>query len=353
MSKRVRDSRKPFRKKYNFPSHRRRPSPKPSFPPASAWAALAEKALERRRDLFETPATTAFRLIHGQGDGFPGVSVDLYGDVLVAHLYEGARETDVRNFAGWLAAQVHAKSVYLKVRPKQANILKTSEVKKLASDKPVWGQEVPECVVLENGIRYRIRPGEGLSTGLFLDMREARAAVSREARGKTVLNCFAYTCGFGLAALKGGASRVLNLDLSRRYLDWGMENMTLNGFKPDPHDFVSGDVFDWLKRFGRRGETFDRVILDPPSYSSSRQHRFTAERDYPMLVKLAAPVVASGGQMLVSTNAHQLGTEKFLKDVRDSVPAQAAKTVRITNEPSVDFPAVKKQNYLKICWISF
>ena len=105
----------------------------------------------------------------------------------------------------------------------------------------------------EEGLTYLIRSDRGLSSGLFADMRETRGRVRAWAEGKTVLNTFAYTCGFGVAATAGGAARVLNLDLSRNVLAWGQENYRLNGFEPDAHDFVFGDVFDWLARFARRG----------------------------------------------------------------------------------------------------
>ena len=111
-------------------------------------------------------------------------------------------------------------------------------------------------------------------------MREGRARVRAWAAGRRVLNTFAYTCGFGVAATAGGATRVLNLDLSKSVLEWGQANYRANGFEPDPHDFVFGDVFDWLARLAKRGDRFDLVILDPPGFSRTKSRAFSAARDY-------------------------------------------------------------------------
>jgi len=318
--------------------------------PVRDFTVLLERAVARREPLFQDSGTTAFRLVNGAADGFPGFMVDRYAEVLVAHLYEGEKQQVPLEVLSRLARQAGAEAVYIKRRPKQASNVKSVQLETLAPGKPVWGREIPEIQILENGLHYRIRPGDGLSTGLFLDMREGRQTIREMSRGKTVLNCFAYACGFALAGLRGDARRVLNLDLSRRYLDWGMENLRLNGMEPDPHDFVSGDVFDWLNRFGRRKETFNIVILDPPSYSTSKGRRFSVEKDYEELLRLAVPATTSGGIILAAMNTHHISEERFLKQLRPALPLSAR--IRITHEPEIDFPvAVGERACLKICWI--
>src|SRR5690606_23072127 len=111
-----------------------------------------------------------------------------------------------------------------------------------------------------NGLRFIICPGQGLSVGLYLDMRDGRQWVRGQVAGRTVLNCFAYTCAFGVYSHAGGAARVVNLDLSRRVLDWGEENLRRNGVEPRRIDHIAGDTFDWLGRFQKKGEQFDCVI---------------------------------------------------------------------------------------------
>ena len=313
-------------------------------------------ALARRAPLAVDPRTNAYRLINREADGFPDLAVDRYADVLVAHLYSHGRRAEPPSaLLESLCERTDAQSVYLKYRPDQASALSEAERAALAPPEPLLGRKVDELEVMENGVRYAVRPGDGLSTGLFLDMREARAWVRGHAAGQTVLNCFAYTCGFGLAALLGGAARAANLDVSRRYLDWGRANAARNGLATEARDYIFGDVFDWLGRFGRAGTTFDGVILDPPSYSTTKKSRWVLERDYAALVTLAAAVVRSGGWLLACANTHGLSAKAFTAQVRQGLAGASAGGFRLDpmeHEPALDFPLAPGQPpYLKICRI--
>lgn len=313
---------------------------------------LAE-TLQRRASLAASAQTNTFRLIHRAGDGFPHLAVDKFAEVLVAHLYSG-QGTQALSEHGLLAAlteQTHARAVYVKRRPAQASTLSETERAALAPATPFVGEASESLVVRENGLKFLIQPGAGLSVGLFLDMRELRAWVREQAAGKTVLNCFAYTCGFGVAALAGGAARAVNVDAARPYLEWGQRNTELNGFAPDPKDFISGDVFDWLKRFGKRGQTFDMVIVDPPPYSTTKETRFSIQRDYADLVARAARVTARGGWLIACANAAELSLASFKTKVRAGL-REAGITARLAHlwhEPEIDFPlAPGEKPYLKI-----
>lgn len=317
----------------------------------SALSSKLDAAWQRRAALHTATTTSAYRLINRSGDGFPELAVDRYGDVLVAHVYsQGVKIAPPQAVLQALADRVGAQAVYLKYRPVQGNVLDDRTKRSLTPIEPLIGRAVERVEVRENGSRYIIRPAEGLNPGLFLDMRDVREFVRRKAAGKTVLNCFAYTCAFGVAALQGGAARVLNLDISRHYLDWGRENAELNGFATVPTDFVKGDVFDWLKRFGKRGQKFDVVILDPPSYSTTHETRFSVERDTTQLVALAAQVVQSGGYLIACTNYEQLPQRGFVSRVREGLAGVAAKIVETRHEPDLDFPVASgAQPYLKVC----
>ena len=291
-------------------------------------------ALERREALRRRDDLTAYRLVNGAGDGLPGLAVDRFADVLVVHA-EG-KALVPPPLSGF-------RSAYVKLRPPRAKPVDVAE--------PAWGEAVESLVVLENGLRYLARPGAGLSTGLFLDMREVRAWVAEHAAGRSVLNLFAYTCAFGVAALSGGAGHVLNLDLSRSSLAWGEENYRLNNLPVDDRDFVYGDAFDWLDRFARRRHTFDLVIVDPPSFSTSRRGTFSAERDYVRLTMAAARVVAPGSILLAATNHAGIPGTRF-----DGVLARGvsqadrqARLLRRWHEPAVDFPVAPGDHpYLKL-----
>jgi len=166
-----------------------------------------------------------------------------------------------------------------------------------------------------------------------------------------VLNLFAYTCAFGIAAVRGGARRVLNIDLSRSYLAWGQQNYELNELNVDARDFVNGDALDWLGRFARRQQSFDLVIVDPPSFSTSRRGTFSAERDYARLTTAAARVVAPGGILLAATNHAGISGTRFDAVLARGV-SEADRQSRVLHrwhEPALDFPvAPGDYPYLKV-----
>ena len=308
-------------------------------------------ALSRRASL--AARTDAYRLIHRAADGFPDLAVDQFAEVLVAHLYtQGKPGPPPLPLLNELAERARARAIYVKHRPTQASRLSAKDRAALAPPAPLVGDSVEETIVSEHGLRFLIRPSEGLSPGLFLDMREWREWVRAQAAAKTVLNCFAYTCGFGVAALAGGASRAVNIDISKNYLDWGQRNAELNGFKPDSKDYIVGDVFDWLKRFGRRGQTFDLVILDPPSFSTTRETRFSVQQNYAELAALAAGVTAPGGWLLACANSAELPVRSFKAKVQEGLEGFTARIVQMAHEPEIDFPVAPGASpYLKISLI--
>jgi 23S rRNA (cytosine1962-C5)-methyltransferase len=202
--------------------------------------------------------------------------------------------------------------------------------------------------VEEVGVRYEVRPAAGLSVGLFLDMRDVRAWLRQVCAERRVLNLFAYTCSFGVSAMLGSAARVLNIDVSRPYLEWGMANYALNGLAVDPRDFVYGDAFDWLHRFARRGERFDMVIVDPPSFSSTP---FSVTRDYARLVEAAARVASPDAVLLAATNHAATSDARFDAWLRQGLAAaeRRGRIVKRWHEPEEDFPlAAGQRPYLKV-----
>lgn len=290
---------------------------------------------------------TAYRLFHGDAEGAPGLAVDRFDRVIVVHADSGAildrwRAALAEDLAPFEAA-------YAKIHPRSARGLTEVELHALAPPEPLWGPAVSELFVTEHGARFVIRPAAGLSPGLFLDMRDVRLGLRDNTAGRTVLNLFAYTCAFGVNAMLGGATRVLNLDLSRSYLEWGQRNYQLNGLAVDQHDFVYGDAFDWLARFARRGQRFDVVIVDPPSFSSTP---FSVTRDYPRLAEAAARVVAPAGILVAATNHAGTSDERFDAWLQNGLTraGRHGQLARRWHEPSADFPlAAGRKPYLKVC----
>jgi 23S rRNA (cytosine1962-C5)-methyltransferase len=277
--------------------------------------------------------------VNKEGDGLPGLAVDRLDNVLVLHVF--APDFDEHALADALKeVWPSTRSIYVKRHPREAARAAPKSLAVLAPPEPMVGPPVPEVEVCENGLRFLARPGRGLSYGLFPDMREVRTWVEEQAGGRSVLNLFAYTCGFGVAAMRGGAQRVLNVDLSRAALDWGKANYELNGFATDPQDFVYGDASNWLKRFSRRGQTFDLVILDPPSFSRGPSGALAVEKEYAGLVTLAAGAVAPDGTLLAATNHSRLKPARFQALLRAGLrdAGRKARLLRAWHEPAQDYP---------------
>jgi 23S rRNA (cytosine1962-C5)-methyltransferase len=251
------------------------------------------------RELIFGEETNAFRLISGAADGFPDVIVDSYDGRLLAQWQTESVDAALYDRLG--------SSIYEQVCTKQ----------KRTTTRCVHGEAETRFAVRENGLTFLVGFGEGLSTGLFMDQRENRwRLLQMNLRGKSVLNTFAYTCAFSVAAAKVGAATT-SVDLSRNYLDWGKENFRANNLPVDGHEFLSGDVFEWFKRFAKRGRRWDVVILDPPTFSTTKEgRRFQAERDYDALAAQAAALVAPGGTLFCSTNQRTLSPERFEEAIR-------------------------------------
>jgi 23S rRNA (cytosine1962-C5)-methyltransferase len=199
---------------------------------------------------------------------------------------------------------------------------------------------------------------------LFLDQRDNRrrllsnyfgpefAPFGEGLHGKTILNCFAYTCGFSVCAALAGASTV-SLDLSRKYLDWGKRNFAANNLDPSAHDFIFGDVFEWAARLAKKGRKFDLILLDPPTFSRSREGTFRAEKDFGKLVQAVLPLLLPDGILFCSTNAQKLDPENFLTIIKQSVDQHGRRiTEQLYCPQPPDFPVSKAEPaHLKTVWL--
>lgn len=287
-----------------------------------------EAAIKRRSGL-RSPETDVSRLVNGAGDGLDGLIIDDFAGRWLISVKEGEDLPKV-------ALELGYRSLYAKTLSKNEK----------SPPSYIGGEELTaRFPVHEHGFSYWIDFQSGYSQGLFLDQRLNRSRLCELCPGKTVLNTFAYTCSFGVAAVSAGA-KTLNLDLSRKYLDWGQENYRLNSIEPDKNDFIYGDVFDWLTRFAKRGRQFDIVVLDPPTFSRSRTSGiFRAEQDYGALLERALRVVVPGGILLCCLNAHQVSAAQFKYVLKNGLPSPV--DLRAASMPD-DFPG---SDYLKSFWV--
>jgi len=309
-------------------------------PAGGGLTSRLREARARRAPLLASGETTACRMVNGEADGVEGATVDWYDGVAVLSLYRPLPGPDERALVEATAEALSARAVYLKRRPRDGRAAAGAK-EQLAPEAPAWGQPLPEHEAKESGLRFRIRPAQGMGVGLYLDMRETRAWVKANAAGRAVLNCFAYTCAFSVMARAGGARSAMDVDLSRRSLEWGEENARLNGLPVDGRDHLAGDVFEWLPRLRRKERRFDLVVLDPPSFATSRRQVFAAGRDYPKLVSLASRVLPDGGGVLVACcNLEKLPEDRFARMVEAGLESagRRGRVVERFGPSGVDFP---------------
>ncbi len=309
------------------------------------------------RAILRDSETDAFRWLHGGSAGMPGVHVErLHRHLLVQTTGEIPDLSGRPRPFGFAEEGIYAKRLRRDVRGTG-----TAET----SPSLVSGTAAPERFhATENGVRYEVSFGEGYSYGLFLDQRDNRRRLLENhvaagfplfpegAAGREVLNCFAYTCAFSVCAALAGA-RATSLDLSKKYLDWGRRNFTANGVEAGGHDFIFGDCFDWMRRLERKGRRFDAVLLDPPTFSRSKERGdFRAESDYGALARAALRLLAPGGVLFASTNASRVGPEEFVATVTGAVEAENRRVVAQHYVPQPpDFPVSRAEPaHLKTVW---
>ncbi len=300
-----------------------------------------ERAFRARAGLYEARhderRIEAYRLLHGRGDGVPGLAVDVWGEHLVAHLYE-ALAPDAENGVLDALHGLGFEGVYLKRRPGQANVVVDSRREDLAPHAPLRGRPAPEAMVVhEHGIPYEVRLGDGLQTGLFLDQRDNRRRVRDLSPGRRVLNLFAYTCGFSCAAGAGEAQSVISVDAAAPALAWGERNFSLGAYRAT-HETVRADVFRWLELAQRSELRFDLVVCDPPTYSSTRESRWSSGADWSNLAEQVLSVVAPSGVVFFCSNDGRLGERSFRRQIQDALSRLGRRGALRSYDPPTDHP---------------
>ena len=305
--------------------------------------------------------TNAYRLIHGDADGWKRLYVDRLADYLLIQSTQSITQKQKEAVQLW-QRKLNSKAIYFKRLNRQIQ----KSTKKSATAKLLYGNKAPQTFeATELMLRYQLSLNEGYSTGLFLDMRDNRQRIlnkliepdfplfERFSGAPKVLNTFSYTCSLSVCAAKTGAITT-NIDLSKKYLDWGQKNFQLNNINSNEHNFIYGDTLEWMNRLTKKKELYDLVILDPPTFSRSKiSGIFQAKQHYSLLVKTASNLVRKNGIILACTNASTLTSTNFNYDLRKGIHQGGRKIIQIFHAVQpIDFPSNQKEPaHLKASWL--
>lgn len=304
------------------------------------WLAERLRAAQAlRRAHADLGGTDAYRLVNAEGDGLPGLTVDRYGDSLMIQLYSQAWQPYLELLVNELQQLYAPRSIYEKFRPQQTRTLAAQRPDKKFS-RLLRGEALRgRTTVRENGLNFLVDLEEGLNTGLFLDQRRSRQDLMQRVRGQRVLNLFAFTGAFSVAAAAAGAERVTSVDASAAYLDWARDNFSANRLNPKRHEFITGDCFMVLEDLVRQQRRFDLVLMDPPSFSTTGKSRFTTRGGTCELVASALALLPAGGLLISSSNHQKVDLADYLKELRRGARQAGVdlKVLQTLGQPE-DFP---------------
>ena len=306
-------------------------------------------AFSKRMKLYHSRHTTAFRVFNGEGDGIGGLTIDYFDEYYLLTWYSPGIYVFKDYIIKALRSLVSVDGIYEKKRFEENGMV-------VDEDSYVWGRKAPEpLIVKENDVNFAIYLNDGAMVGVFLDQKDVRKSIKEKySKGKTVLNTFSYTGAFSMAAAKGGAITT-SVDLASRSLEKTRENFEINGIDYNNHHIIVEDIFHYFKRAVKENQKFDVVILDPPSFATSKDNRFSAAKDYTDLVKSAIALTNEEGVIVASTNCATFNMKKFKKFI-DTAFKDLNKEYEILEEHTlpVDFAVTDKfpeGNYLKVVFI--
>ena len=282
----------------------------------SFFVARISEAAKARELMLKETGMSACRLVDAESDGLPGLIIDRYNSFLVLEVLSAGAEYHLKDIVSALRELYPEYSIYersdVDVRSKEG-----LEPRKGV----IHGEEPPEeLAITENGgMQILVNIPEGHKTGYYLDQRDNRAALAKYCCGKSVLNCFSYTGGFSLYALKGRARSVANVDVSQRALDIAKKNIVLNHLDPGRVKFIREDVFSFLRKEKKLGHIYDVIVLDPPKFAESRSQLEKACRGYKDINMIAASILNPGGYLMTYSCSGHMSPDLFQKVVADAL----------------------------------
>lgn len=284
-----------------------------------------QRAINRRAHLLGQQRT-AVRLVYAESDGLPGLIVDRYGEYLSCQILSSGAEFWRDTIIAALAEFSPCKGIY-----ERSDVAVRKHEGLEQQQGVLWGEEPPEFVTIQEQDRlFAVSIHNGHKTGYYLDQFDNRGLVQRLVAGKTVLNCFSYTGGFGIAALKGGARHVTNVDSSGPALELAGMNLELNGFEPEQAELVQANVFEYLRELKQQGKTYGLVVLDPPKFAETKHQFKKAARAYKDIALQAAQLIEPGGMLVSFSCSGAIDPALFQKITADAM-LDAGREARITH----------------------
>jgi 23S rRNA (cytosine1962-C5)-methyltransferase len=303
-------------------------------------ASMLEKAIQDRHQL--TLISDAMRLVNGAGDHLDGLLIDRYHHHFHVQVFKEHWQQEMDEICRLLNSMWPAEYLIVKYR------------RGLEISQKVWLGQDPKTIIEEQGVKFEVNLDDGLNCGLFLDMRHNRSMVGKFSQGKKVLNCFSYTCSFGVHARLGGAREVINTDISAKLLERGKNNYQLNGLSTPAGEFIKADSMSFLQRAFKKRNTFDVIILDPPSFARYEGKVFQVKRDLPKLMALAVAVLNPGGGLLVTTNYSEISHAHMERILAKGLNGRRVADIQRVGQDK-DFVGSNsfKESYLVGLWVKF
>ncbi|WNN49842.1 23S rRNA (cytosine(1962)-C(5))-methyltransferase RlmI [Siccibacter colletis] len=273
-----------------------------------------QQAQQWRNWLAEKDGLDSYRLIAGESDGLPGITIDRFGNFLVLQLLSAGAEYQRPALLSALGSLYPECAIYdrsdVAVRKKEGLEL---------TQGPVSGEIPPDLLPIEeHGMKLLVDIKGGHKTGYYLDQRDSRFATRRYVQDKRVLNCFSYTGGFAVSALMGGCRQVVSVDTSQEALAIARKNVELNQLDLSKADFVRDDVFKLLRKYRDQGETFDVIVMDPPKFVENKNQLMGACRGYKDINMLAIQLLNPGGVLMTYSCSGLMTTDLFQKIIADA-----------------------------------
>jgi len=283
---------------------------------AAFFARRVKDCWDARHTLIDLRDTDSFRVIHGEGDGLPGVVVDYYAGFAVMKLYSAG----LTPYRPLLVEALRQAIPGLKGIVGRDEVMRDDDADDArGTGKVLWGAEAPETVtILERGVKFSVDVYRGQKTGFFLDQRENRALLQRLGKNRDVLNCFCFSGGFSVNAALGGAKSVFSVDQDEDAIALASSNFSLNNLDPAKYDFLAADVFALLDSFKQEGRTFDLIILDPPAFAKSQKDVQAALDGYTSLNRQALKLLRDDGLLITSSCSARVTPEAFLQAIKEA-----------------------------------